>query len=117
MTILPTLHVQDDCDELHAFAMELDGWVTDDEDAWQDYNNATHFGPEAERLYCSISLLLWSASLDSPDVEKVVRDCVRERVASRREVIHSMEEICHPFFFAERGDDTKWKPHDLYPII
>ena len=28
-----------------------------------------------------------------------------------------MEEICYPFFFAERTDNTKWKPHDLYQII
>ena len=55
----PALHVQDDRDEFPAAPMELHGWSTDDEDARQDDNNVTHFDPEAERLYCSIGLLLW----------------------------------------------------------
>ena len=95
--------------------------VTDDEFACQeDDNNAD----VAERLYCSISLLMWSANLDNPEVETIIRDCVAERLISTREVIDSMEEICYPFFFAERDrgglateQATKWTPHDLCQIM
>ena len=76
-----------------------------------------HLGPEAEKLYCSISLLMWSASLDNLEVEKIMHNCIQERLTSSHEVIQSMEEICYPFFFAERTDNTKWEPHDLYQII
>ena len=93
-------------------------WVTDDELTWQyEDKNANHLGPEAEKLYCSISLLMWSANLDNLEVEKIIHDCIQERLTSSCDVIHSMEEICYPFFFAERTDNTKWKPHDLYQII
>ena len=93
-------------------------WITDDEVMWQDNDkNANHLGPEAEKLYCSISLLMWNANLDNLEVEKIIHDCIQERVTSSNDVIQSMEEICYPFFFAERTDNTKWKPHDLYQII
>ena len=93
-------------------------WITDDEFMWQDNDkNANHLGPEAEKLYCSISLLMWNANLDNLEVEKIIHDCIQERVTSSNDVIQSMEEICYPFFFAERTDNTKWKPHDLYQII
>jgi uncharacterized protein YeaC (DUF1315 family) len=83
----------------------------------QDDNNANDLGPEAEKLYCSISLLMWSANLENPEVEKIIRDCIQARLTRHHDVIDSMEEICYPFFFAERTDNTKWKPHDLYQII
>ena len=87
-----------------------DGWVTDDK-------NANHLGPEAEKLYCSISLLMWSANLENPEVEKIIHDCIQERLTSSYDVMQSMEEICYPFFFAERTDNTVWKPHDLHQTI
>ena len=91
---------------------------TDDESTGQDNDeNANHLGPEAEKLYCSISLLMWSTNLENHEVEKIIQDCIQERLTSSYDVIQSMEEICYPFFFAERTDNTKWKPHDLYQII
>ena len=60
---------------------------------------------------------MWSANLDNLEVEKIIHDCIQERLTSSHDVIQSMEEICSPFFFAERTDNTKWKPHDLYKII
>ena len=89
-----------------------DTLVTDDDSTWQDTDNN-----EAEKLYCSISLLMWSANLDNAEVEKIIHDCIQERLTSSYDVIQSMEEICYPFFFAKRTDNTKWKPHDLYQII
>jgi len=89
-----------------------DTLVTDDDSTCQDTDNN-----EAEKLYCSISLLMWSANLDNAEVEKIIHDCIQERLTSSYDVIQSMEEICYPFFFAERTDNTKWKPHDLYQII
>ena len=50
-------------------------------------------------------------------MEKIIHDCIQERLTSSDDVILSMEEICFPFFFAERTDDTRWTPHDLYQII
>ena len=91
-----------------------DGLVTDDEFECQDDDNNAD---AAERLYCSIGLMMWSANLDNPEVETIIRDCVAESLRSTREVINSMEEICYPFFFAERTDSTKWTPHDLCQIM
>ena len=92
--------------------------ATEHAEAQQDDDkNANHLGPEAEKLYCSISLLMWSANLDNLEVEKIIHDCIQERLKGSYDVIDSMEEICYPFFFADRGDNSKWKPHDLYQII
>ena len=76
-----------------------------------------HLEPEAEKLYCSISLLMGSANFDNVEVEKIIHHCIQERVTSSHDVIQSLEEICYPFFFAERTDDTKWEPHDLHHIM
>ena len=105
-------------DEVYA-QRDQDALVTDDDFACQDDDkNADLLDSDAaERLYCSISLLMWSANLDNPEVEMIMRDCVRDRLINTSEVIHSMEEICYPFFFAERTDSTQWKPHDLCQIM
>ena len=76
-----------------------------------------HLGPEAEKLYCSISLLMGSANFDSVEVEEIIHHCIQERVTSSHDVIQSLEEICYPFFFTERTDDTNSQPRDLHHTL
>ena len=118
-------------DDLHRYSSNVDDAVatptvececTDDEVASvhaggdahpQDANDSADLhGEEAEKLYCSIGLLLWNANLDSQEVENIIRNAVQNRLTNGRHVLQSMETICYPFFFAERAGHQNWKPKD-----
>ena len=61
-------------------------------------------------LYCSITLLLWNASLHSPYIEDLIQEVCVEAVSGGR-VLTSLENIFQPFFLTPR-DPTAWEPKD-----